>query len=102
MTDREKYRTRAGYYLLTRNNTRAIEELNQLIKQYPADMAGLYGLEGQRFAITPDSLGVASKLAELLTRDGARPHLLQPGEKLEESLREVLYLVLSTPEYQLG
>ena len=27
---------------------------------------------------------------------------IQPGEKLEESLREVLYLVLSTPEYQLG
>jgi uncharacterized protein (DUF1800 family) len=27
---------------------------------------------------------------------------IQPGGKLEESLREVLYLVLSTPEYQLG
>ena len=27
---------------------------------------------------------------------------IQPGEKLEESLRELLYLVLSTPEYQLG
>jgi uncharacterized protein (DUF1800 family) len=27
---------------------------------------------------------------------------IQPGEKLEESLREVLYLVFSTPEYQLG
>jgi hypothetical protein len=28
--------------------------------------------------------------------------VIQPGEKLEESLRELLYLVLSTPEYQLG
>jgi hypothetical protein len=27
---------------------------------------------------------------------------IQPAERLEESLREVLYLVLSTPEYQLG
>jgi hypothetical protein len=27
---------------------------------------------------------------------------IQPGEKLEQSLRELLYLVLSTPEYQLG
>jgi hypothetical protein len=27
---------------------------------------------------------------------------IRPGEKLEESLRELLYLVLSTPEYQLG
>jgi uncharacterized protein (DUF1800 family) len=28
--------------------------------------------------------------------------VIQPGETLEESLRELLYLVLSTPEYQLG
>lgn len=27
---------------------------------------------------------------------------IQPGEKLEESLRELLYVMLSTPEYQLG
>jgi hypothetical protein len=27
---------------------------------------------------------------------------IRPGETLEESLRELLYLVLSTPEYQLG
>jgi hypothetical protein len=27
---------------------------------------------------------------------------IQPGEKLEGSLRELLYLVLSLPEYQLG
>ncbi|HEY8131520.1 MAG TPA: protein kinase [Thermoanaerobaculia bacterium] len=44
MTDREKYRTRSGYYLLTRNNARAIEELTQLSKQYPADMAALNNL----------------------------------------------------------
>ncbi len=29
-------------------------------------------------------------------------NVIQPGDKLEESLRELLYLVLSTPEYQLG
>ena len=44
MTDREKYRTRATYYLVTHNEPRAIEELTQLIKQYPADMAGLNNL----------------------------------------------------------
>jgi hypothetical protein len=27
---------------------------------------------------------------------------IEPNEKLEESLRELVYLVLSTPEYQLG
>jgi eukaryotic-like serine/threonine-protein kinase len=44
MTDREKYRTRSSYYLLTRNNARAIEELTQLTKQYPADIGALNNL----------------------------------------------------------
>jgi len=37
MTDREKYRTRGGYYLLIRDQQKAIEEFNSLIQQYPAD-----------------------------------------------------------------
>ena len=44
MTDREKYRTRATYYLVTHNNPRAIEELSQLVKLYPADVSGLNNL----------------------------------------------------------
>ena len=40
MTDREKYRTRSGYYLLIRNQSKAIDELTALVKQYPADTAG--------------------------------------------------------------
>jgi tetratricopeptide (TPR) repeat protein/predicted Ser/Thr protein kinase len=40
MTDREKYRTRSGYYLVTRNQAKAIEELSALVTQYPADTAG--------------------------------------------------------------
>jgi tetratricopeptide (TPR) repeat protein len=40
MTDREKYRTRSGYYLLKRNQPKAIEELTLLVNQYPADTAG--------------------------------------------------------------
>jgi len=72
MTDREKYRTRSGYYLLMRNQPKAIEELSALVSQYPADTAGhanlalayFYGrnmskaLEEQKRAlkITPHSL----------------------------------------------
>ncbi|HEY6894625.1 MAG TPA: tetratricopeptide repeat protein, partial [Rhodanobacteraceae bacterium] len=44
MTDREKYRTRSGYYLLVHDNAHAIDELTQLLKQYPVDMAGLNNL----------------------------------------------------------
>jgi serine/threonine protein kinase/tetratricopeptide (TPR) repeat protein len=40
MTDREKYRTRSGYYLLMRDQPKAMEELNALVSQFPADTAG--------------------------------------------------------------
>jgi eukaryotic-like serine/threonine-protein kinase len=40
MTDREKYRTRGGYYLLMRNDVKAFEEFTALVKEYPADTAG--------------------------------------------------------------
>ncbi len=40
MSDREKYRTRGGYYLMTRQPDKAIEEFNALVDQYPADAAG--------------------------------------------------------------
>jgi len=40
MTDREKYRTRSGYYLFTRNQPKAMEELTALVSQYPADTSG--------------------------------------------------------------
>lgn len=44
MTDREKYRTRGTYYLVIRNQERAIEELNTLVQQFPADSGGLNNL----------------------------------------------------------
>ena len=44
MSDREKFRTRGGYYLLTRNADNAIDEFSALVKQYPADTAGIANL----------------------------------------------------------
>jgi hypothetical protein len=35
-------------------------------------------------------------------RDKLGPSAIQAGEKTESALRELLYLVLSAPEYQLG
>jgi serine/threonine protein kinase/tetratricopeptide (TPR) repeat protein len=40
MSDREKYRTRGGYYLMTRQPDKAIQEFSSLVDQYPADGAG--------------------------------------------------------------
>lgn len=40
MTDREKHRTRGGYYLFKNNFKRAIEEYTALLKHFPKDVAG--------------------------------------------------------------
>jgi tetratricopeptide (TPR) repeat protein len=40
MTDREKHRTRGGYYLFKNNFKRAIEEYTALLKHFPKDIAG--------------------------------------------------------------
>jgi tetratricopeptide (TPR) repeat protein len=40
MTEREKYRTRGGYYLSRRDADKAIQEYTALVKQFPADRAG--------------------------------------------------------------
>ncbi|MCX6550218.1 MAG: protein kinase [Acidobacteria bacterium] len=63
MTDREKYRTRSGYYLLTRNTDKAREELQALLKQFPTDSAALSNLA----------------LTEFYRRD--MPHALELGRK---------------------
>src|SRR5207248_7531110 len=44
MNEREKYRTRGAYYLLTRDSDKAIEQQTQLVKAYPSDVAGLSNL----------------------------------------------------------
>ncbi len=44
MSDREKYRTRSLYYLFFRKTDKAIEELNELVKRYPSDSAGMSNL----------------------------------------------------------
>jgi len=44
MTDREKFRTRGGYYLAMSDGDKAVEEFSALVKQYPADSMGLSAL----------------------------------------------------------
>jgi tetratricopeptide (TPR) repeat protein len=45
MSDREKWRTRGGYYLIVRRDPdKAIEEYGQLVQRYPADTAGIGNL----------------------------------------------------------
>lgn len=44
MTDREKFRTRGGYYLMVRNYEKAAEEYQSLADAFPFDTAGLSNL----------------------------------------------------------
>ena len=40
MSDREKFRTRGGYYLMKQNHLKAIEEYSALVAKFPVDSAG--------------------------------------------------------------
>jgi acyl transferase domain-containing protein/NAD(P)H-dependent flavin oxidoreductase YrpB (nitropropane dioxygenase family)/short-subunit dehydrogenase/acyl carrier protein len=59
------------------------------IRRYVVEVApvaapapGGASLEGKRFAITPDRQGVATKLAEMLERHGARARLVASGDRV--------------------
>jgi serine/threonine protein kinase/Flp pilus assembly protein TadD len=49
MTEREKLRTRGGYYLFKFNYDKAIEESEALLKKYPADTSGMANLALAQF-----------------------------------------------------
>jgi serine/threonine protein kinase/tetratricopeptide (TPR) repeat protein len=49
MTEREKFRTRGGYYLFKKNSDKALEEFQALVAQFPADSAGLANLAVAQF-----------------------------------------------------
>ena len=71
MSDREKYRTRSLYYLFFGKTDKAIEELNELVKRYPTDSAGMsnlaYGYSKMR--LMSKALEVARRALELNPRD---------------------------------
>jgi uncharacterized protein (DUF1800 family) len=112
MVDRdEDYNTRYGGYA---GNLLAFKR-TKLIPRHPAaiDVTGMvnaahadtidkvvdhFALRFLRTSLTTKDRGV---LVEFL-RNALGTTTIQPSDKLESSLRELLYLVLSTPEYQLG
>ncbi|HXL21267.1 MAG TPA: protein kinase [Candidatus Dormibacteraeota bacterium] len=110
MTDREKYRTRSGYYLLERDQPKAIEELTALVNQYPADTAGhanlalayFYGRnmskareeQKRALAITPNSILQRINFAMYALYDGdfdtaakEAQAILSENPKFDQALR---------------
>jgi hypothetical protein len=112
MVDRdEDYNTRYGGY---KGNLLAFER-TKLIPRSPAkiDLTAMVSAAGadtvekvvdhfiRRFlSVTPTDRERGLLVDFLRSQLGSST--IAPGEKLEASLRELLYLVLSTPEYQLG
>jgi uncharacterized protein (DUF1800 family) len=107
----EDYNTRYGGY---KGNLLAFER-TKTIPRHPAaiDLTGMARAAGadtvnkvvdhfvHRFLSVPLADNDRAVIVGFL-RGKLGTTAIQPGEKLEESLREALYLVLSTPEYQLG
>ena len=107
----EDYNTRyAGYKgaLLAFERTRLIPrrpaaiDLTALVKAAGADTVdGAVDHLVARFLSVPLAAGDRRVLVEFL-RGRLGTSALGAGERVEAALRELLYLVLSTPEYQLG
>jgi hypothetical protein len=112
MVDRdEDYNTRYGGYagaMLAFKRTKMIPrhaagiDLTSMVKTAGADTVDKV-VDHFIHRFLRSSLGEKDRalLVDFLRNKLGTPRV-RPGEKLEESLRELLYLVLSTPEYQLG
>jgi tetratricopeptide (TPR) repeat protein/tRNA A-37 threonylcarbamoyl transferase component Bud32 len=71
MTEREKYRTRIVWYLLTGDFQKAIEESEALVSKFPADSAGHGNLSLAYFFVRnmPKALEHVQKVIELFPKD---------------------------------
>ncbi len=105
MTEREKYRTRGTYYLVTHNTPRAIEELSQLVKQYPSDMAGLNNLALAYFyqRDMPRALEASQKPIELypknaVARNNAALFAMYAGE-FDQAIKQAEMVLQLNPNY---
>ncbi|MGB8475966.1 MAG: protein kinase [Candidatus Acidiferrum sp.] len=105
MTDREKYRTRSGYYLLMRNLPKAMEELTALVSQYPADTAGHANLALDYFlsrdmakALEEQKRALAISPHSVLQRDNYSMYALYAGD-FDTALKEAQAILQENPKF---
>jgi eukaryotic-like serine/threonine-protein kinase len=108
MTPREKYRTRSGYYLATRDQEKAIEELSQLVKQFPADSAGVANLALAYFykRDMPSALEEGRRAVEInpknvLQRDNLALYAMYAGD-FDTAVREEEAALQLNPSFEKG
>jgi eukaryotic-like serine/threonine-protein kinase len=108
MTDREKYRTRSGYYLLMRNHSKAIDELTALVQRYPADTAGHANLAFARFlqrdmgkALEEQRRALAVTPLSVLQRSNLSQYALYAGD-FDTAAREAQQVLQENPTFEIG
>jgi len=108
MTDREKYRTRSGYYLFTRNQAKAIDELTGLLQQFPADSAGHANLAFSYFlqrdmakALEEQRRAIAVIPRSVLQRSNLSLYALYAGD-FDTAIREAQQLLIDNPKFEEG
>jgi serine/threonine protein kinase/tetratricopeptide (TPR) repeat protein len=108
MTDREKYRTRGGYYLAVSDGDKAVEEFSALVKQYPADTMGLSALAHAYYlrhdmakAVDASRRAVEIYPKNVVYRTNASLYALYAGD-FDTSEREAQAVTQISPGYEDG
>jgi tetratricopeptide (TPR) repeat protein len=108
MSDREKYRTRGGYYLTVREPQQAIEEYSALVKQYPGDASGYGNLALAYFymrdmpkAMQEGRHSVEVSPKNLLQRDNLALYAVYAGD-FATGAREAQSVIDQNPSFTLA
>ncbi len=109
MSDREKYRTRGGYYLIVRRDPdKAIEEYGQLVQRYPADTAGIANLALAYFykrdmarALSEGIKAVAIYPKNVPQRNNVGLYAMYAGD-FATAIREQKKVIEMNPKFVLG
>jgi tetratricopeptide (TPR) repeat protein/predicted Ser/Thr protein kinase len=108
MTDREKYRTRGGFYLATMDPAKAIDEFSALVIQYPADTMGLsslaftyYLLRDMRKALEEGRRALEIYPKNVPYRNNVALYALYAGE-FDTAAKEAATVLAQNPAYLKG
>ena len=105
MSEREKYRTRGAYYIVMRQPDKAIEQLEQLVKLYPADTAGMANLALAQFyrrdmprALAEGRLAIAIYPKNVIQRNNVALYAMYAGE-FDTALKESAAVLAMNPAF---
>jgi tetratricopeptide (TPR) repeat protein len=108
MSDREKFRTRGVYYASLGNTEKAIEELTQLVEQYPSDSAGMANLalsyffrRDMRRALETGQRAVEISPKNVIQRNNVGLYAMYAGH-FDAAIREQQIVLQMNPSFALA